>query len=81
MRKRSRLSDEATESCRWWDCSAKWMVEWTFEGGPKCEEQALPGTKPVINQGCMLVHGKWTVGQFEWHRDYNWIITVSGKYA
>ena len=29
----------------------------------------------------MLVHGKWTVGQFEWHRDYNWIITVSGKYA
>ena len=54
---------------------------WTFEGGPKCKEQALPGTKPVINQGCMLVHGKWTVGQFEWHRDYNWIITVSGKYA
>ena len=36
-----------------------------------------PGTKPVINEGCMLVHRKWTVGQFEWHRDYNWIITVS----
>ena len=33
------------------------------------KEQALPGTKPVINEERMLVRVKWTIRQFEWYRD------------
>lgn len=59
------------------------IAEWTFEGSLKFyliiflrsfnkeKEQALTGTKPVINEERMLVRGKWTVCQFEWYRDNN----------
>ena len=33
------------------------------------KEQALPGTKPVINEERMIVRVKWTIRQFEWYRD------------
>jgi hypothetical protein len=35
MRKRSKLSNDMTESSRWWDCCIELIAEWTFEGGLK----------------------------------------------
>lgn len=45
------------------------IAEWTFEGSLKSNrEQALTGTKPVINEERMTVRGKWTIRQIEWYR-------------
>lgn len=38
MRKRSKLSNEITESCRWWKGGIKLKAQWTFEGSPKLLE-------------------------------------------
>jgi len=35
MTKRSTYFRRFTESCRWWDCSGRRNMEWTWEGGSK----------------------------------------------
>lgn len=35
MTKRSTCVRRFTESCRWWDCSIRQDMEWTWEGGSK----------------------------------------------
>ena len=54
------------------------IAEWTFEGSLKLrKEQALTGTKPVINEERMTVRGKWTICQIEWYRGNNEMLLTS----
>ena len=58
------------------------IAEWTFEGSLKLrKEQALTGTKPVINKERMTVRGKWTIRQIEWYRGNNVILLASQALA
>lgn len=58
------------------------IAEWTFEGSLKLrKEQALTGTKPVINKERMTVRGKWTIRQIEWYRGNNEILLASQALA
>ena len=37
---------KGTESCRRWDCSTAWMIEWTFEGSPKSRQESRRCREP-----------------------------------
>ena len=73
MKKRSKFFFEITESRRWWDCDMDGITEWTFEGRPEPEllstKYGLTASATVTSAAYMLVYEKWTICQFEWHRD------------
>ena len=65
------MSDDLTESGGWCDLRMKRLAEWTFEGGPKFWTKSRHRREPnplPIRSVCLYMR-KWTICQFEWHRD------------
>ena len=73
MKKISSQCSKPSESSGWWNQGGERLSEWTFEGRPEPEllstKYGLTASATVTSAAYMLVYEKWTICQFEWHRD------------